>query len=214
MLRVSLAAVAGGVALQLWVLGSSCWLPSCAPAAAAPPIASAAPISPAPAVAAPAIEPESSIAPEPSAAAPAPAEPFVLVDTATPVITDTPQEPAPLPPLPDRKNRAPALPQVFISVLWRNVGLAFFIGLVAALMAVALPAATPVWRQWSLVLLVGLFAALIGRFPELASADKSPLALLACLANHFCGVVIVATVAAAIARCRWLTPQLNYSRTS
>jgi len=212
MLRVLLAAVAGGIALQLWVLGSSCWLPSCLPAAAAPPIAPAAPISPAPAVAAPAIEPESSIAPEPPAAAPATSEAFALVDTATPVITDTPQEPAPLPPLPDRKNRAPVLPQVFISVLWRNVGLAFFIGLVAALMAVALPAATPVWRQWSLVLLVGLFAALIGRFPELAGADQSPLALFACLANHFGGVVIVATVAAAIARCRWFNRHLGCTR--
>ena len=221
MLRVLLAAVAGGIALQLWVIGSSYWLPRCMPAAPTPPLATAPPLAPtssagtAPAIAAETpTESESPIAPGISPAVAAPSEAIVVVDTATPVITDTPQEPAPLPPLPDRTNRAPVLPQLFVSLVWRNVGVAFLIGLIAALMAVALPAATPVWRQWSLVLLVGLFTALIGRAGELAAANKSPLDLFACIANHFGGVVIVATVAAAIARCRWLGPKPSYSRTS
>jgi hypothetical protein len=126
------------------------------------------------------------------------------VDAATRAVADPAPGADTLPTVPDRHNRAPvALTQAIVSAPWRNIGLALSVGLVAALMAVALPLTTPVWRQWSLVLLGGLFAALIGRYNELSAAEQSPLALCACVANHFGSVVIVASVTAFVARCRW-----------
>lgn len=98
---------------------------------------------------------------------------------------------------------------IAIAAQWQNVGLAFFVGLVAALMAAALPQATDLRRQCTLVVLMGVFTTLIGRFSDLLNPDEPRAELFACLANQFVGVALVATVAFAIARSRWPGPRLN-----
>jgi hypothetical protein len=177
MLRVLLAAVAGGIALQLWISAGAAFKPW--------------QIDPPPAV--PAIPPAAPAAPTASL----PAGPEVqFIDT--PVL-DPPED---LPPLPDRTQGRGWSGELQLSDLWQNIVMSFGVGLVAALTASLLPTATPAWRGGLLMAGAGGLTLLVGLLSEATGQAALAENFAARAADQFCGVVILSTVVCLIVRGR------------